>query len=134
MNLTKDGFVFRPLLVIIALSVAACASQPAADGDERDAHVIHSLAHDVQLAADATVVSARVTAGATLASILKINEVLAAEDVTVVQRTAAVFDPRKLRAQQPYRLGETPPGLGRRPGDENDGDHRARVPRETTDK
>src|SRR3954469_1987485 len=111
MNLTKDGFVFRPLLVITALSVAACATQPAGDGSERDAHVIRSLAHDVQLAADATVVSARVTAGATLASILKTNEVLASEVVTVVQRTAAVFDPRKLRAQQAYRLGENPAGL-----------------------
>src|SRR4051812_1822448 len=133
MNLTKDGFVFRPLLVITALSVAACASQPAADGNERDAHVIHSLAHDVQLAADATVVSARVTAGATLASILKTNEVLAAEVVMVVQRTAAVFDPRKLRAQQPYRLVKTAAGLVRRLEYEIDGDHVLRVRRETTD-
>lgn len=86
-------------------------------------------AHDVTLARDTVIVSARVAAGATLASILRGHE-LSMDDVTrVIERTAAAFDPRKVRVNQPYTLEKSPAGELRKFEYEIDGDRFLRVSR-----
>ncbi|HEX7139633.1 MAG TPA: M23 family metallopeptidase [Vicinamibacterales bacterium] len=50
------------------------------------------------------VVSARVTAGATLASMLRARSIAAGDVARMIDRAAAVFDLRKVRVNQPYRL------------------------------
>lgn len=127
MNIVGWGVI----AIATAISATACSAGPDEQPGEPRRHVIATIAHDIQLAADATVVSARVTAGATLASILKANAVLASDVATLVQRTAAVFDVRKLRVRQPYRLITTPAGLVRRLDYEIDGDRVLRVTRDT---
>jgi murein DD-endopeptidase MepM/ murein hydrolase activator NlpD len=74
-------------------------------------------------------VSAKVTAGATLASILRTNEIVATDIAALVERVASVFDLRKVRAQQPYVLVKTPEGFVRRLEYEIDGDRVLRVAR-----
>jgi murein DD-endopeptidase MepM/ murein hydrolase activator NlpD len=86
-----------------------------------------SIARDIVLAADTTMVSAKVTAGATLASILRTNEIVAADVAALVERVTAIFDLRKVRANQPYVLVKTTEGLVRRLEYEIDGDRLLRV-------
>jgi murein DD-endopeptidase MepM/ murein hydrolase activator NlpD len=89
-----------------------------------------AIAHDIALAADTTMVSAKVAAGATLASILRTNDVVATDVAALVARVAAVFDLRKVRAQQPYVLVKNAAdGLFRRFEYEIDGDRLLRVVR-----
>ena len=59
---------------------------------------------DIPLAREAMTVSATVATGETLASILRAQGIAAADAIEVVAKAAAVFDVRKLRAAQPYRL------------------------------
>jgi len=59
---------------------------------------------DIRLAREAVTVSAKVAPGATLASILRGQGVAAADAIAVVARAADVFDVRRLRTAQPYRL------------------------------
>jgi murein DD-endopeptidase MepM/ murein hydrolase activator NlpD len=61
-------------------------------------------ASDIALARDTTIVSARVAAGATLASLLRTEGVAVDEIAEIVAKSAAVFDARKVRAAQPYRI------------------------------
>ena len=75
------------------------------------------------------VVSARVTAGATLASILRAQAVAVAEVARLIERIASVFDLRKVRANQPYRLETTPDGAIAKFEYEIDGDRSLRVTR-----
>jgi murein DD-endopeptidase MepM/ murein hydrolase activator NlpD len=89
-----------------------------------------AIAHDIALAADTTIVSAKVAAGATLASILRTNEIVATDVAALVERVASVFDLRKVRARQPYVLVKNASdGLFRRFEYEIDGDHLLRVVR-----
>ncbi len=118
----------RLLIVVAALAACSCAAPP----DRRtETTPKRTLARDIQLAADTTVVSAKVAAGATLASILRTNAVVAADVVELVRHAASVFDLRKLRAQQPYRLVKTPDGLLRRLEYEIDGNRLLRVTRDS---
>ena len=88
-----------------------------------------SIARDIALVADTTMVTAKVTAGATLASILRTNEIVATDVAALVERVASVFDLRKVRAHQPYVLVKTAEGFVRRLEYEIDGDRLLRVVR-----
>jgi murein DD-endopeptidase MepM/ murein hydrolase activator NlpD len=59
---------------------------------------------DIVLARETTVIAARVGAGATFASILRAHGVAVADIGDAIARAASVFDLRKVRADQPYRL------------------------------
>jgi murein DD-endopeptidase MepM/ murein hydrolase activator NlpD len=84
---------------------------------------------DIALASDASQISARVGSGATLASILRTHEVTLADMAAIVQRAARVFDLRKVRKDQPYRLERMPDGEVRRFEYEIDADRFLRVTR-----
>ena len=116
---------FFSLLIVTAV-VFACGPAPAPPSPVK---APHAIARDIALAADTTLVSARVAAGATLASILRTHEVVAADAVALVARAAAVFDLRKVRAHQSYVLVKTAEGFLRRFEYEIDGDRLLRVVR-----
>jgi murein DD-endopeptidase MepM/ murein hydrolase activator NlpD len=86
-------------------------------------------AEDIALATDFTSVSARVAAGATLATILHAQQVATDEVEAIVRRAASVFDVRKVRTNQPYLLEKRPDGTVRRFEYEIDGDRVLRVSR-----
>jgi murein DD-endopeptidase MepM/ murein hydrolase activator NlpD len=65
---------------------------------------MRTAAKDIALRSETVVVSARVAAGATVASLLHAHQIASDDVVTFVERTAAVFDLKKVRANQPYRL------------------------------
>jgi murein DD-endopeptidase MepM/ murein hydrolase activator NlpD len=94
-----------------------------------NASAAHSRAEDIALAADFTFVSARVVAGATLATMLRAQHVAVADIEAAVQRAASVFDVRKVRKDQPYRLETRPDGTIRRFEYEIDGDRFLRITR-----
>jgi murein DD-endopeptidase MepM/ murein hydrolase activator NlpD len=79
------------------------------------------------LAADVAVVDAKVANGATLASILRANDVASADATDLVVRASTVFDLRKVRSGQPYHLEKTPAGSVRKLEYEIDGDRVLRV-------
>jgi murein DD-endopeptidase MepM/ murein hydrolase activator NlpD len=81
------------------------------------------------LALETRVVSARVRAGATLASLLRGHDVAADETAAIVARAASVFDLRRMRANQAYRLETTHGGAVRGFEYEIDGDRFLRVGR-----
>jgi len=113
-------------LLIVTAGVFACGPAPAPPSPVK---APHAIARDIALAADTTLVSARVAAGATLVSILRTHEVVAADAAALVARAAAVFDLRKVRAQQSYVLVKDAEGLLRRFEYEIDGDRLLRVVR-----
>lgn len=84
---------------------------------------------DIALPADGTTVEARVASGGTLASLLRGAGVSDDDTATAVARAADVFDPRKLREDQPYRIDRTSGGALRRFDYEIDGDRLLRVGR-----
>ena len=87
------------------------------------------LPRDIRLPHDTRIVAARVAAGATLASVLRGCKVAEAEVAAVVVRAASVFDLRKIRTAQPYRLEQADDGLLRRFEYEIDSDRLLRVTR-----
>ena len=93
---------------------------------------LSSHASDIVLARELVTVSARVTSGATLASILRAQGVAAADAIDVVAQAASVFDVRKLRTAQPYRLQKSIDGALRWFEYEIDGDRFLRVSRQPT--
>ena len=99
-----DGF-FRSCHAAAAVAAGAALCWSCAQPREvADAAPVSIAARDIALMSDTVVISARVAAGATLASLLHAQHV-AAEDVSeLIARTASVFDLRKVRANQPYRL------------------------------
>jgi murein DD-endopeptidase MepM/ murein hydrolase activator NlpD len=116
------------LVVLTAGVCAGCGSRPDAQ-PRAQLPLPRAMARDIALAADTTMVSAKVTAGATLASILRTNEVVATDIAALVERVASVFDLRKVRAQQPYVLVKTAEGFVRRLEYEIDDDRVLRVAR-----
>ncbi len=88
---------------------------------------------DIALALETTKVSARVRAGATLASMLRAHDVVIADAAAIVAQAASVFDLRKVRANQPYRLETTHTGTVRGFEYEIDGDRFLRVGRSPDD-
>ena len=115
------------LVVLTAGVLAGCGPRP--DARPSEPPLTRAVARDIALAADTTMVSARVTAGATLASILRANEIVATDIAALVGRVASVFDLRKVRAQQPYVLVKTAEGFVRRLEYEIDGDRVLRIAR-----
>src|SRR5262245_34409826 len=93
----------------------------------------HRATHDVVLAADTTVVSAKVAAGATLDSILRAQHIVAADVTELIVRAGAVFDLRKVRRDQPYRLEMTPQNTVRKLEYEIDSDRYLRIVRSPGD-
>ena len=86
------------------MSVLTVAWLPACRVRDEAVRLSRRAAADIALARDTTIVSARVTAGATLASLLRAQGVAVDEIAEIVAKTASVFDPRKVRAAQPYRV------------------------------
>jgi murein DD-endopeptidase MepM/ murein hydrolase activator NlpD len=104
---------------------ASCSSPPEA----RPVSLASAAAHDIVLKSEKVVVSARVAGGATLASLLRAEHVATGDAVALVAKAAAVFDPRKVRANQPYRLETARDGVVERFEYEIDGDRFLRVTR-----
>src|SRR5262245_3843505 len=59
---------------------------------------------DVYLPSDLRLISARVFPGATMASLLRANQIAESEVAALVARASTVFDLRHVRVDQPYRL------------------------------
>jgi murein DD-endopeptidase MepM/ murein hydrolase activator NlpD len=126
----SDHTVLKRLALVVGLAGACAACGPRAQPDAPLPPMSpRAIAHDIALAADTTIVSAKVAAGATLASILRMNEIVAADIAALVERVTAVFDLRKVRAQQPYVLVKNVDGSFRRLEYEIDGDRFLRVMR-----
>ena len=119
----------RPLRLFLSLIIVSSAAVSACGARSDVAGVTRSAGGDIALAADTTVVVARVTAGATLASLLRGHDVSQPEIAAIVARAASVFDLRKVRVAQPYRLELGPGGAVRRFEYEIDGDRFLRLSR-----
>lgn len=85
---------------------------------------------DIALASEMQIVDARVAPGATLASLLRVNDVAEPDIVDAVAHASALFDLRKVRATQPYHLEVLNDGSLRRFDYEVDRDRVLRVRRE----
>jgi len=88
---------------------------------------------DIELARDFRLASARVPGGATLASVLRAAAISDDDVAAVVTRASAVFDLRKFRASQPYRIEQWLDGRLRALEYEIDGDRFLRVARTRVD-
>ena len=115
---------------ILSLVVAAGLTSACRSADP--VVTVAAVARDIVLAAETTVISARVASGATFASLLR-EQVMTPQEVTeVIARSAAVFDLRKVRAAQPYRFEWATGGVLRRLDYEIDGDRFLRVSHQAT--
>lgn len=120
--------------VFIAACTSAVACHSGADVREQPPRsMLGRAAHDIVLKSETIVVSARVTAGATLASILRAQAVAVSDIARLIERAASVFDLRKVRVDQPYRLVTNPDGVVKRFEYEIDGDRVLRVTRTDDD-
>lgn len=106
------------LLSAVLLLAAACAAPP---------HRPARSWADVHLKADTEVIEARVPANATLVSLLRAQKMSEELATAVVERAKDVFDLRRLRAHQPYRVVRTLDGLLRRFEYQIDSDRYLRV-------
>jgi hypothetical protein len=122
--------MFRALAVL-SCSLAACAKREPSNVEPRSA--LGQAAHDIVLTSETVVVSARVAVGATLASILRAENVAAGDAAQLIARAASVFDLRKVHANQPYRLERTLGGLFRKFEYEIDADRYLRISRSHVD-
>jgi murein DD-endopeptidase MepM/ murein hydrolase activator NlpD len=93
------------LLAACALAVSSCSRQEPA---ERTLPLRHS---DVILKSEIEMIEARVPRHATLDALLRANNLQESLVADAVNASRAVFDPRHLRADQPYRLVRTIDGL-----------------------
>ena len=108
--------------------IVATAAAAAACGGGRRVH-LDARASDVALPSETHVVTARVSRGDTLASLLLHNDVGTNDVNDVVNRARTVFDPRRVRVDQPYRLEQAGDGELRRFEYQIDGDRLLRVSR-----
>ena len=109
-----------PLVLMLATSACRPADAPVAS---------HDGGVDFPLMREAITVSATVGSGATLASILRAQGVVGADALDVVAQASSVFDVRRIRAAQPYRIQKTIDGALRLFEYEIDGDRFLRVAR-----
>jgi murein DD-endopeptidase MepM/ murein hydrolase activator NlpD len=116
-------------LLIIGAALAASACDTRTHASVARADTIQAARGDILLSLETTVVSSRVRAGATLASVLRAHDVTVADAAAIVAQAASVFDLRKVRANQPYRLETTHAGTVRGFEYEIDGDRFLRVGR-----
>ena len=119
------------LLIVGALAASACDTRTDATVARKD--TVSAVKGDIMLSLETTVVSSRVRAGATLASMLRGHDVAVSEVAAIVAQAASVFDLRKVRANQPYRLETTHGGTVRGFEYEIDGDRFLRVGRSPDD-
>jgi len=116
--------------VRLAWPLAAAAALWATSGVAPEPRQIATaIVHDFELPLDLRVIRATVARGATLASLLERHGIRARDVTAAVARAASVFDVRKLRAAQPYRLLAADGEL-RRLDYEIDGDRLLRVRRD----
>ncbi|HEX3645002.1 MAG TPA: M23 family metallopeptidase [Vicinamibacterales bacterium] len=119
----------RLLLVILGAGLAASACGTPTNASAARSDMLAAAKGDILLSLETTVVSSRVRAGATLASLLRGHDVAIADAADIVSQAASVFDLRKVRANQPYRLETTHRGTVRGFEYEIDGDRVLRVGR-----
>jgi murein DD-endopeptidase MepM/ murein hydrolase activator NlpD len=112
---------------VLCAGLAACSAPPA--GRHADALDLVVRGRDIVLPVDFTVVEARVAPGATLASLLRGVGVVAGDVAAAVDRAASLFDVRKMRAGQPFRLERWTSGAIRTFDYEIDRDRLLRVSR-----
>jgi murein DD-endopeptidase MepM/ murein hydrolase activator NlpD len=108
-------------LCILPMVVATLAAACARPAPPRPAGA------DVLLPPETATIRARVPRRATLDSLLRQHEVSAELVTAIVQKAASVFNPRQLRADQPYRLVLSLDGFLREFEYEIDGDRFLRV-------
>ena len=116
------------VLFVASITASGCVARSDADLSRA-----RTRGADIELPFATRAVSARVLAGATLASVLRAHEVAESEIAVIVARAASVFDLRKIRAAQPYRLAHTLAGALRQFEYEIDGDRLLRVSRSVQD-
>jgi murein DD-endopeptidase MepM/ murein hydrolase activator NlpD len=123
--------VLSLFLIGAAIAASGCdtsrGANASANAKDLSRRRLEEAKADIALARDTTVVLAKVASGTTLASILRAQNVVAADITELVLRAGAVFDLRKVRKDQPYRLEKTPQGTVRRLEYEIDGDRFLRV-------
>lgn len=117
------------LLLFVLPAIVLSSACDARSGDAERVPSGPVRAADIVLAADFTRVSARVVAGSTFARLLHAQNVAVADIDAIVRRAASVFDLRKLRRDQPYRLEKALDGSLKRFEYEIDGDRLLRVNR-----
>jgi murein DD-endopeptidase MepM/ murein hydrolase activator NlpD len=122
----------RRLSIFIVAALAAAGCSPAAE-QTAEVAVRAVSAVDVYLPADIRTISAQVRTGATLASLLRAHDVAEAEVIALVERASAVFDPRRVRVNQPYRLAQAIDGALRWFEYEIDGNQILKVARAASD-
>src|SRR5437899_8144271 len=102
------------VIIAVCLGASACGGRHGASESSRAPESTAHRAADIPLPQETRSLSARVAAGATLASVLHGAKVAEAEVTAVIARAASVFDLRKVRAAQPYRLEQAGDGVLRR--------------------
>ena len=119
-------------VTLMATMVAASACGTRSDAGVAPANR-DRRAHDLPLVSDIRIVSAKIARGATLASVLRAQDVAASDVAALVAQASSVFDLRKVRADRPYRLQTTLQGSLRDFEYEIDGDRFLKVIRSTAD-
>ncbi len=121
------------LLLLVGAAVASSACDTRTNASVARTDTGAAAKGDIVLSLETRVVAARVRAGATLASLLRAHDVAVADTAAIVAQAASVFDLRKVRANQPYRLETTHTGTVRGFEYEIDGDRFLRVGRSPDD-
>src|ERR1044072_1263109 len=94
---------------LLALTMTGCAAEPAGDPDEPPS-VLSSELRDIVLTPDTTQISGLVPHSTTLDTLLRGHGVADDAAVAVVSAARTVFDPRRLRALQPFSIERTVEG------------------------
>jgi len=115
-------------VVVASMLVAACT----ACGVEPPL-AVGAVGNDIGLPSEVQTVAARVTRGATLATLLRAHDLAEREINALIERTQAVFDVRGLRVDQPYRIVRAIDGALRRFEYEIDGSRILTVSRSDAD-
>jgi murein DD-endopeptidase MepM/ murein hydrolase activator NlpD len=116
-------------LAIVTMTAAACRAPNDAGNGGAPGTARPGQAHDIALVSEVRVITAKVARGATLASLLRAEHIVASDAATLVAKAASVFDLRKVRDGQPYRLKRTEQGALRGFDYEIDGDRSLHVVR-----
>jgi murein DD-endopeptidase MepM/ murein hydrolase activator NlpD len=121
------GFSCRltALFLFVALAAASVACKPAAAEPSRPP----ARSVDIFLTRDVEIIRAIVPQRTTLAALLDTHNLLAAEAVGIVQSLSQIFDLRRFRAGQPYRIERLLDGRVREFEYEIDDDRRVLVRR-----
>ncbi len=119
-----------PLALFATIGITACTEVPMTPAGVATDVFLERHPADIFLEPDRDVIEARVPRRATLAGILRTHEVGENLIAAMVGATRPVFDPRRLRAGQPYRLVRTFDGRLRQFEYEIDSDRFLRIVRQ----